>query len=104
MTDTAGPIAGDREDADGGLPGIVRQLGELGEGAVVFERGLADLFGRHPVSIKRAVDRGELPVPVRLLGQAAWTVGAILRFLEDRQSNAAKEKERTARKIAKLSP
>ena len=85
-------------------PGIISQLDELGEGAIIFERGLANLFDRHPASIKRAVDRGELPVPVRLLGQAAWTAGVLLRFLEDRQIQAAKEKKHTANKIAQLSP
>jgi hypothetical protein len=30
---------------------------------------LAQLFQRHPVSIQRAVERGELPPPIMLLGQ-----------------------------------
>ena len=93
-----------QELTENDAPGIISQLGELGEGAIVFERGLASLFSRHPASIKRAVERGELPVPVRLLGHAAWTAGVLLRFLEDRQAQAAKEKKHTANKIARLSP
>ena len=86
------------------LPGVVAELGELKEGAVIFEEGLAHLFRRHPVSVKPAVERGELPPPTRLLGRSAWTVGAILRHLEDRQEQATKEKERIEKKIARLSP
>ena len=86
------------------LPGVVAELGELKEGAVIFEEGLAHLFGRHPVSVKRAVERGELPPPTRLLGRSAWTVGAILRHLEGRQEQATKERERIEKKIAQLSP
>ena len=80
--------------AGNNIPGIVAELGELKDGAVVFEEALARMFDRHPVSIQRAVQRGELPPPTRLLGRNAWTVGAILRHLEGRQEQAAKEKER----------
>lgn len=86
------------------LPGIIALLGELGPGAILFEEGLARLFDRHPVSIKRAVERGELPPPVKLLGQPAWTAGALVRHIEGRLEEAAKEAERLAQRIAKLSP
>lgn len=88
-----------------GVPaGIVRELGELGPGAVIFEDGLASLLNRHPASIKRAVERGELPRPARLLGKPAWTAGAIIKHLETRQENAAKEQANLDRKIKKLQP
>ena len=35
-------------------------------------------------TIKRAVERGELPRPVRLMGKNTWTAGAIVRHLEAR--------------------
>jgi hypothetical protein len=98
------PEKSGQEDAGAGLPGIVRELGELGSGAVITESGLAKLMRRHPVSIKRAVERGELPPPIRLLGGPAWTVGVIVRHLEARLEQAAKEAERIARKISQLSP
>lgn len=62
------------------------------------------LFKRHPVSVKRAVQRGELPPPIRLFGGNVWTVGAITRHFEVRLAEAAKEAERTAQRIAHLSP
>ena len=86
------------------LPGIIAALGELKPGAIITEEGAAHLFGRHVVSVKRAVQRGELPPPCRLFGVNAWTVGALVRHIETRLEEAAKEAETIARKIAVLSP
>lgn len=66
------------------LPGIIPDLAALPAEAIVREAELARMFGRYPVTIKRAVKRGELPPPVRLLGGPAWTVGAIRRHLDKR--------------------
>ncbi|MBI2505056.1 MAG: hypothetical protein HYW07_17700 [Candidatus Latescibacteria bacterium] len=88
----------------GELPGIIALLGELKPGAVLFEEGLARLFDRHPASIKRAVQRGELPPPCRLFGGNAWTAGALVRHIEKRLEQAAKESERQSQRVAKLSP
>ena len=92
------------EETGDGLPGVVRELGDYPPGALITEGGLAKLLHRHPVSVKRAVQRGELPPPTRLLGKPVWTVGAILRHVEDRLERAAKESERTAQKISALAP
>jgi len=86
------------------LPGVVAALGELGPATVITEKGMAALFGRHPASIRRAVTRGELPRPARLLGGPAWTVGSIVRHIETRLEEAAKEAERESRKISQLRP
>jgi len=74
--------------------GICPELGALPQGALITERGLAGLLGRAAKSIRRAVRRGELPPPVRILGELRWTVGAILRHVENRLENAAREAER----------
>ncbi|MFC1766086.1 hypothetical protein ACFL6U_28910, partial [Planctomycetota bacterium] len=56
---------------------------------------LAEIFGKHQESVKRAIVRGELPEPVPLFKHRVWTVGAIRRFLDDRlqqaQANRAKD-------------
>ena len=41
------------------IPGVIAALGNLSPGAILYEQGLAELFDRHPTSIKRAVQRGE---------------------------------------------
>ncbi len=66
---------------------------KLEDGALVTESALAEVFGKHPVSIRRAVERGELPPPVRLMGKPVWTAGAIRRHLDLRLKEAAKEAE-----------
>ena len=82
--------------------GIIAELGELPPGAFVSEGGLARMAGKHKVSIKRAVDRGELPPPVKFLGECGWTAGAIVRHIEKRLEAADKDKIRHARKFEGL--
>ena len=90
--------------ADGNnLLGIIAVLGELKPGAIITEEGVARLFNRHVASVKRAVQRGELPPSTRLFGQNVWTVGILIRHIERRLDQAAKDVERTAQKIATLS-
>ena len=64
--------------------GIARDLGELPPGALIEEEALARIFGWHAVSVKRAVERGELPPPVRMFGKPCWMAGAILAHIEAR--------------------
>ncbi|MBI2503263.1 MAG: hypothetical protein HYW07_08515 [Candidatus Latescibacteria bacterium] len=106
MSDTTdlAPVEVENLPDPGESPGIIAALGELGPGAIITEGGMAHLFKRHPASIKRAVLRGELPPPTRLLGSSAWTVGAVVRHIEKRLETAAREAERMARKLARLSP
>ena len=75
------------------IPGIITALGKLGTGTVITEEGICHLFSRHGDSVKRAVERRELPPPVRLFGQPVWTVGTLLRHLEHRLKEAAKKAE-----------
>ena len=83
---------------------IVAELGELGAGAIISESALAKLLRRHQASVKRAVARGELPQPVRLLGQPVWTVGVIVKFLEKRLADAAREEENMRARIKSCGP
>ncbi|MCZ7645687.1 MAG: hypothetical protein M5U26_10445 [Planctomycetota bacterium] len=55
---------------------------------IITEAQLAHALGRHPVTIRRAVERGELPPPVRLMGKPTWTGAAILKHLEARLEQA----------------
>ena len=90
------------------MPGVIAALGELGDGAVVTEAALAELFGRHPSSVKRAIARGELPYPTRLFGQCIWTAGVLQRHFEGRLQEAAEKAELDTqdveRKMIELSP
>jgi hypothetical protein len=96
------------EPADGEeslqLPGVIAALGEMKPGAVITEEGVANLFNRCTASVKRAVQRGELPPPCRLFGSNAWTVGVLVGHIERRLQEAAAEAQRLAAKIRKLNP
>lgn len=59
-------------------------LGGLPSRAIVTEPVLARMLGKHPVSIQRAVERGELPPSVRLMGKPVWTVGSLIDYIEKR--------------------
>ncbi len=84
--------------------GIVRELGDLPPGTIVSEEGLARIFDRHPVSIKRAIQRGELPPPTRLFGGSVWIVDTILNHIGLRLEDAKKDFLRDQKKIQGLRP
>jgi len=91
-------------DEPGNLPGIIALLGELKPNAIITEEGIASMFSRHIASVKRAVQRGELPPPTRLFGNNTWTVGTLVRHIEQRLEEAKKKADEVNRKIARLSP
>lgn len=82
--------------------GIIRELGDLPPDAVISEEALAKIFDRHKVSVKRAVERGELPPSVRLFGEPIWTVRALREHLSKRLEEAQKEAEQLQRRISQM--
>jgi len=83
--------------------GIIRELGDLPAEAVVSEHALAKIFDRHRVSIKRAVERGELPPSIRLFGEPVWTVQALRDHLTNRLDAARKESDQLQKRISQFS-
>lgn len=81
MSETPNDISG--QDLEG-VSGVITALGALPPGAIVTEADLARIFKRAPISIRRAIHRGELPPPVELLGAKRWTVGYLLQAFERR--------------------
>lgn len=73
--------------------GVIERLGRLEAGSIISERQLAQMFGRCAETVKRAIGRGELPKPVRLLGENCWTVGTILAHIERRLHEAEEERD-----------
>jgi len=82
--------------------GTISALADLAPEAIIDEAALARIFGKHPVSIKRAIRRGELPPGVRMFGKPTWTAKAILDHLNARLETARKARERTERRISAL--
>ncbi len=71
--------------------GIVPELGSLPPKTFVTREWLAKAFGRCAATIDRWVKSGELPPPVTLGGKKVWTVGALLRHIENRLEVAMQE-------------
>ena len=82
--------------------GIIPQLGELGPGAIIQEKGLCALFGRKTDSVRRAIECGDLPPPVRLFGQNTWTAGVLVRHFEARLDQAATDAEQKAEHVSRV--
>jgi hypothetical protein len=82
--------------------GVIRELGELPSGTIITEKALGRVFDRHLVSIKRAIERGELPPSIRLFGEPVWTVKALQEHFNKRMEEAQKEVDRMKEKINKL--
>jgi hypothetical protein len=83
--------------------GVIRELGDLPAEAIISEEGLAKIFHRHKVSIKRAVERGELPPTVRLFGEPVWTVKVLREHMGKRLDAAQKESKQLLKDISKFS-
>ncbi|MFO7950348.1 MAG: hypothetical protein R6U36_08260 [Candidatus Fermentibacteraceae bacterium] len=84
--------------------GIIAELGALPSGAIVNESALARMFGRCTTTMKRAVDRGELPPPIKMFGELRWTAGALLAHIEARLKAAREDAERERKRLENLSP
>ena len=82
---------------------IVSALGDLPPDAVITEDGLAKMFCRHRASIRRAVERGELPPAVKLFGKPCWTIRAIRDHMAKRLEQAQRESDRLNQKAKQLS-
>ncbi len=106
MSESANVIGIERqaEEPRGLRAGIIDELGRLPAGALVTEEALARMLGRCVASVKRAVNRGELPPPARLCGECLWTADVLLAHLRRRMEDAAKDAARTRERIAGLRP
>ena len=68
-------------------------IASLKPGTMITEAELAAIVGKCTASIKRAVERGELPPPVHFCGVPAWTVDALVRHLDANLEEAKRESE-----------
>lgn len=85
-------------DIDAGLAALNQKKAE----DLISEAELAQILGRDPKSIKRAVDRQELPPPNRLLGCNVWVVGTIRRHIEESIERASRDVAAASQKVTEL--
>ena len=83
---------------------VIRALAELPESAIVTEKAVARIFSRSSDGVRRAIQRGELPQPVKLFGKPSWTVRALIQHMEKRLEKASQGAKRTQLTLAQHQP
>ena len=96
-------VTADPHEAGPGLE-LMTTLAELPKDAIISEQQFAQLFQRHITSVKRAIQRGELPPSVPLFNEQVWTVGVILAHLNARLEAERKTAVETTRRVQHLRP
>ena len=71
-------------------PGVMDGLAKIPARTILREKAMAAAFGVSTRTIRRMVERHELPPGVPLAGKMAWMTGKLLAFLEMKLEQAEK--------------
>ncbi|MDE0205796.1 MAG: helix-turn-helix domain-containing protein, partial [Candidatus Tectomicrobia bacterium] len=63
---------------------VIVELASLPAGTLLTVRGMAQIFGKSPNTIMRAVGEGRLPRPFRIFSENCWRAGDVDVFLQRR--------------------
>ena len=99
-----GIVCGHAVEHSPAATGIYHSLATLPPNAPLTEAALANLLGKSRRSITRAVERGELPPPVRLLGQPTWLARTITAHLAQRLQTEKRKADHEAKRLAVYRP
>ena len=91
-------------DKEEGASGIWKLFGEYPPETLISKNAIAGLMDKHPASIDRAVSRGELPPPIKMAGEARWTIESINKHIKKRLQEALEEATKTTRRLEDLEP
>ena len=91
------------EKADAGADGraglVLDALARLPDKAILDEAALAKALHVAPRTLRRMVNRWQLPPPVPLGGRSVWYAGRVLAFIEAAMIRAEKDAEKNARRF-----
>lgn len=88
MTREAKPDQADEQDEHTDGIGIIVELAKLPPGTLLTVNGMAQIFGKSPNTIMRAVGEGRLPRPFRIFSENCWRAGDVDVFLQRRMQDA----------------
>jgi predicted DNA-binding transcriptional regulator AlpA len=73
----------------------------ISDGCILSQDEIAGIFDVAPSTVWRAVQRGDLPPPVKLFNKNTWTGAAIRQHLEDRleKERETRQKEAVAQEL-----
>jgi len=84
--------------------GVLTFLAELPREALLDEGAMARAFGVSERTIRRMVERHELPPSVRNAGKSMWFAGRVLDWIEARAEEREKAAKEAMARIARFSP
>lgn len=90
---------GEAGEDTAGAPGVYEVLARLPRQALLDEGAMARAFGVNGRTIRRMVNRHELPPPLKRAGRALWFAGRVLDWLEEEAEQLAKDANRLRQKI-----
>jgi predicted DNA-binding transcriptional regulator AlpA len=83
-------------------PRLLTRLAELPAKTLLDEQALAQALAVTTRTVRRMVQRGELPPPVRFAGRSTWFNEAVLDHVRQLAVRAAREAERERERIRRL--
>lgn len=94
------------EEAQEAIPGlhIMTALAALPPHTLISEHQLAQMFGRHVSSIRRAIQRGEVLPTVPLLNDHVWTAEVLWEHMSTRLEAARQAAAQTVRRLQDFRP
>ena len=90
--ETADEAPGQHESRQGPVPSVVYELGQLPPETFVTQQYVATIFGRSALSVRRAIQKNELPPPIRMFNDRGWFVRHLIRHLDLRFDAQLKER------------
>ena len=85
---------------NGGLR--ITGLAEVPAKTLLDETALAKVLQVSKRTVRRMVGRFELPPPIKLRGRSMWFAGKVLDYLEARAERLARDAEKAAIKLSRL--
>lgn len=92
------------EEVSNEFSGVITELAELPEKALLTEEAMARILGVSRKTIQRMVERYELPPAIHIGGKNYWIAGRVLAYLDDRAAHAERELRSEISRIRKYSP
>ncbi len=88
------------DDKTGVTPHIVKGFGDFPPEALVDKKIVSKQFGRCETSVDRAVSRGELPPPIKILGKNRWLVSKLLEHFREMHAQAKKKADEERKRLS----
>jgi len=83
---------------------LIDELAQLPEKTILDEGRFADILKITPRTLRRMVQRAELPPPISLGGRSVWLSDRILLYLNSAAEQAEKDAKDQLKRISKYSP